>query len=429
MGGADRLPKVSIVIPTYNRAEMLKQALRSVLAQTFTDYEAIVVDDGSTDNTREAVESFRDERVRYVWQENQWLAAARNTGIAHATGDLVAFLDSDDLWFPNMLELLVPAFERYPQAGLVYSSHARVFDDISFPYLQDFVCGREQEMVGNQYHYFLTGDKMGVDEVLVRRELFDKIGGFDRSLRYCEDWNMWLRIAKEADFCYIPGPVSAVRVHQGQMSKDDAGMLECELRQLREFAPADCSREVSESILLTEMNLYARHAYLVLSQDVDQATRWLSHARQIADSLHRPDALMMYLVGYALFDSMYTTEDKKRAAGVLSSCIAELSRQGSKVWARDGVRCFWRFAATHASRLGDFSTALEWLHIMRDQSGLGRDAVKLVVKEGLTVVRSLMSRRRGRAVLPIETLLPRIANGMYGDISAEPPSVCREEHL
>ncbi|MCK4819314.1 glycosyltransferase family 2 protein, partial [bacterium] len=108
------IPNVSVIIPTCNRAEYITQAIDSVLAQTYTDYEIIVVDDGSTDNTKEVMEPYMD-RIRYIYQENAGVSAARNTGIKAAKGDWVAFLDSDDEWLPGKLAVQIRAVERHPQ--------------------------------------------------------------------------------------------------------------------------------------------------------------------------------------------------------------------------------------------------------------------------------------------------------------------------
>jgi len=413
------MPCVSIVIPTYNRAELLKQALRSVLSQTFTDYEAIVVDDGSTDNTREAVESFRDDRFKYVWQENRGLGGARNTGLAHSTGDLVAFLDSDDLLFPNMLELLVPAFDRHPQVGLVFGSHVRVFDDLSFPYPQDFIHSRKDEMVGNMHLDFLDVCRIGVDDLVVRRELFDRFGGFDGSLAHCHDWNMWLRLSKEVDFCAVPGPVSAVRMHPSQMSKDEPGMLECELGLLKAFSPTDRDAGLAKRLARAEIRIYTRRAYLLFDRDTAQAAQWLARAQQISDGIEEPATAATYVVDYASYASTYSDEDKERAAAASQRCAAELHRAGGPLSEADAARYFWRLAASHAYRLGDYRTALKWIGRLRREHGFGVYTKVLIAIAAMSAVRLLATRRAGRVIYPIESILPRIANppDATGDVS------------
>ena len=118
--------RISVIIPVYNQARYLENAIKSVLIQVFTDYELIVVDDGSTDNCREVVAQFGN-RVGYIWQENQGLAAARNTGIEAACGDMIALLDSDDLWLPGFLEKMMQTVSLQPEA-VVYCCRARCID-------------------------------------------------------------------------------------------------------------------------------------------------------------------------------------------------------------------------------------------------------------------------------------------------------------
>ena len=120
------MPRVSVIIPTYNRANMVGDAVQSVLEQSYADWELIVVDDGSQDNTRDVLADYSDPRIRYIYQENRKLPGARNTGIRAGTGEYVAFLDSDDLFTPGKLERQVAVLDRSPDVGLVASGWTEV---------------------------------------------------------------------------------------------------------------------------------------------------------------------------------------------------------------------------------------------------------------------------------------------------------------
>jgi glycosyltransferase involved in cell wall biosynthesis len=120
---AGRLPVVSVIVPTYQRRESVQRAVRSVLAQTFRDFELIVVDDGSRDGTRASLAALGDS-ITYIWQENRGVSAARNAGLERARGELVAFLDSDDRWLPEHLTVMVALLRRHPEAVLASSSRA-----------------------------------------------------------------------------------------------------------------------------------------------------------------------------------------------------------------------------------------------------------------------------------------------------------------
>lgn len=213
------MPTVSIIVPAYNQSRYLGDAIRSALAQTRADLEVIVVDDGSTDDTPAVCQGFTDPRVRYVWQENRGLSAARNTGLREARGEFLSFLDSDDQFLPEKLELLLAAFERDPGLGLV-AGQAVLIDQEGRPIGEVFdrplPAGLADLLLGNPLH---------VGSVLLRREWQARVGHFDETLRSYEDWDMWLRLARAG--CrmeWVPKPVSLYRFHLEQMTRIGAQM-------------------------------------------------------------------------------------------------------------------------------------------------------------------------------------------------------------
>jgi len=208
------MPRVSVVIPTYNSSDLVVQAVASVLAQSYADYEIIVVDDGSTDNTRNVLAPYAD-RIRYVWQENQERSAARNRGIRLACGELVAFLDADDVWLSGHLEQHVTALDDNPEAVLAYSSVQFIDTDglptkyHGHPHL-GAVGG--QTVVQSAYPRLCFGCAMFTCGVVVRRSAFDRAGLFDTHLNLGEDWEMWIRLARQGAFVYVPRVLSQYRV-------------------------------------------------------------------------------------------------------------------------------------------------------------------------------------------------------------------------
>jgi len=205
MGKAEN-PTVSVIIPTYNRAHLVGRAIRSVLNQTYQDFEIIVVDDGSTDNTEEVVKGFNDDRIRYIWHdENRGGAAARNTGIKAAQGEYIAFLDSDDEWLPEKLEKQVKAFEdALPDVGVVYTDFRRLDKrgdkELRFAKVM-------REVSGDIHRDLLEGNFIGTPTALVRRECFDKVGMFDERLPRLQDWELWIRISKYYHFKCLDEPL------------------------------------------------------------------------------------------------------------------------------------------------------------------------------------------------------------------------------
>lgn len=209
------MPLVSVVIPAYNAGPFLGEALDSVFAQGYADLEVIVVDDGSTDNTREVAESYGD-RIRYIRQDNAGASAARNRGIREAKGDFVAFLDADDLWVPSKLQKQLELFDQRPELGMV------ITDCIAFGEWGEYVPPgdkRERLMVGDICQNIFLYSGVGTPSVMVRREVFDKVGMFNENLPLAEDDNMWIRIAADYPVELIDEVLVRVRDHANRSTK------------------------------------------------------------------------------------------------------------------------------------------------------------------------------------------------------------------
>jgi glycosyltransferase involved in cell wall biosynthesis len=203
-------PKISVIIPTYNRASLVSQAIDSVLDQTYQDLEIIIVDDGSTDNTRELLKPYKN-KIRYIYQENRGGAAARNTGIKNAKGKYIAFLDSDDLWFPDKLEKQVRILDKNDEIGLVYSNCVNINDSGSF---NNVLMKSKRIQSGNIFDALIVG-KTGcpLQTWLVRRICFNKVGDFDKEFRTSHDREMLVRIAAEFKVYGIKEPLTIFRQH------------------------------------------------------------------------------------------------------------------------------------------------------------------------------------------------------------------------
>jgi glycosyltransferase involved in cell wall biosynthesis len=209
-------PRVSAVVPAYNAARTIGRTLASALTQTISDLEVIVVDDGSADATREVVEGIDDPRLQLVSQANAGVATARNTGIAQAHGDWVAFLDSDDIWLPNKLQRQLELMAAKP--GCMASQGSAYFVDDELRPLKLRRC----VPVENPLLTFLRFQNLpnAASSWIVRRELLDQIGGFDPDLVILEDWEFSLRLARYANPLCIDEPLTLYRVHPGNRSRD-----------------------------------------------------------------------------------------------------------------------------------------------------------------------------------------------------------------
>lgn len=186
------MPKVSVIMPTYNRSWIISRAVQSVLTQTFSDFELIIIDDGSTDDTGEKVRAIHDDRIIvHTIPENKGQSHARNEGLKIAIGELIAYLDSDNLWYPQYLEVMVSELtEKYE---LIYASQ------------NVLLCAGTKEnltVIGRQvrdYSYnpdgLTRGNFIDINCTMHRKSVLDEVGGFDESLRTLEDWDLFARIA------------------------------------------------------------------------------------------------------------------------------------------------------------------------------------------------------------------------------------------
>ncbi|MBI4777213.1 MAG: glycosyltransferase [Deltaproteobacteria bacterium] len=208
------MPLVSVIIPTYNRASRLEEAVRSVLDQTFRDFELIVVDDGSTDGTREMLEGF-GAGVKVLVQARSGVSAARNLGIEAARGPLIAFLDSDDLWLDRKLEVQAAHFRMRPKSLIcqteeVWIRKGRRVNPKAY----------HKKRSGNIFRISLERCMVSPSAVMLRRSLLEEVGVFDTSMEACEDYDLWLRVACRHPVALIDEPLTIKRGgHSDQLSR------------------------------------------------------------------------------------------------------------------------------------------------------------------------------------------------------------------
>jgi len=237
------MPKVSVVVPTYNNAQYIRQALDSVFDQTFTDYEIIVVDDGSTDETHRELESY-GRRIRYHRQDNGGLAVARNTGMRLANGDLLTYLDADDVWERDNLLFKTSLLERHSDLGGVFSEFS-IFDDRQtrhergsrqmFPFFERtgrdlrHVLGTPRSAIvrdgrtvlartGFAFDSLFWGNFILPTSMILRLEAARAVGDFEPELRTQQDYEYWLRFSKRYPLAYIDEPLVRYRRHPGQLT-------------------------------------------------------------------------------------------------------------------------------------------------------------------------------------------------------------------
>ena len=198
------MEKISVIIPTYNRAKELKRSVESVRAQTYDNFELIIVDDGSKDNTQEVIASIPDERIRYIkLEQNRGAAGARNEGVRASKCDLIAFQDSDDIWREEKLERQMEYWRIHPDCGLVYcayQAHRILEGKIVDEWVVSAQNGDSKRSLLGQ---LLRSNSIGTPAMLMKKECFLGAGGFNESLRSLEDWDLALRIAEKYEIGYV----------------------------------------------------------------------------------------------------------------------------------------------------------------------------------------------------------------------------------
>ncbi len=223
------MPKVSVVIPAYNAMTYLPETVESVLKQTFSDYEVLIINDGSSDHIVEWAAQVTDPQVSIISQQNQGVSAARNTGIAQAQGEYIAFLDADDLWEPTKLEKQVGCLEANPSVGLVYTWTALI-DQFGQPTRRVWTSHIE----GNVWEHIVVDDMISNgSSPMVRRRCFETAGVFDPNINSSEDRDMWIRIAVNYPFAVVKEVLTLYRRHPHNTTNQRQKMIQ-DLRQVIE---------------------------------------------------------------------------------------------------------------------------------------------------------------------------------------------------
>jgi glycosyltransferase involved in cell wall biosynthesis len=259
-------PTVSVLIPSYNHARFLPAALQSVFDQTFTDYEIVVVDDGSTDGSVELLQQY-GERIRLFTQPNRGTYPTLNRCIAESKGRYLAILNSDDLWAPTKLEKQVAVLEAQLQVGLVHTDGR--FIDGEGNILEGNPLGFEWPRTpsGNIIEALVRCNKIIASSVLIRRECFERLGGFREDLFGSGDWEMWFRVALEYDIAFIDEPLTFYRVHGANASFQHRRVYEDDVRVREETIHANEARLWQRANDPRAMRLALAHSYACLGTE------------------------------------------------------------------------------------------------------------------------------------------------------------------
>lgn len=283
------MPLVSVIVPTYNSARYVTAAVDSILDQSFKDFEVLVIDDGSTDDTRTVLARYGSP-VRYIHQSNRGVSIARNRGIAESTGKYIAFLDADDTWFPAKLERQLDALTQTPGYRLCYTGFRFVDDQMRS--LRDHRPRQfDDALEGLLFHGNIVSS---ICTVLVERALFDQVGGFDPELSQCADWDMWVRLARTTRFLVIEDLLVTYRQHATNMSRSVA-LLERDSRRVLEKGFAD---PATPETMRARANRAIARNWMVLAGSYYHARDYRNFMRSALQALWLDPTQAGRLVGY-----------------------------------------------------------------------------------------------------------------------------------
>jgi len=282
-------PNVSVVIPTYNSAHFLREAIASVHAQQWPALEIIVVDDGSTDDTETVVNALSGSGdLRFIRQENAGAASARNTGIAAAKGEWIAFLDADDVWLPGKLTNQLAELEKRPNAAFSYTN---VTLRSATGEENDLECGNADRPLLLQ---LIGGNLFATPTVVVRRDSLQKIGLFAPQLRTGEDWDMWMRLAAHFEHVRVPRPLTVISV--ADQTKFPLETLErCTLQSLQRLFSCRRIQQDWPGVASSRRLIYSWH-YSVLARSYLRHGRLVDFCRLASRALLSHPAGLGYLL-------------------------------------------------------------------------------------------------------------------------------------
>jgi glycosyltransferase involved in cell wall biosynthesis len=248
------IPLVSVIIPTYNRGWCLNDAVDSVFSQTYERYELIVVDDGSEDDTGKRLSRY--ENITVITQDNRGVSAARNRGIALSNGDLIAFLDSDDLWLPEKLIAQVSFFQANPKALVCQTQETWIRNGRRI-----HPKSRHQKESGKFFERSLELCLVSPSAVMIKKRLFEVVGVFDESLPACEDYDLWLRVGVSIPIFLIDEPLVIKRGGHADQLSSHAGLDKYRIQSIKKLLESGTlsqgQREAAAAVLQNKCHIYA----------------------------------------------------------------------------------------------------------------------------------------------------------------------------
>ena len=264
--------KVSIVMAAYNPGRFIVPAIESLLNQTYENLEVIIINDGSTDNTAQLVQPYlQDDRLRYYEQENAGQTIAKNNGIKHATGEFVGFLDADDFFALNKIEMQISAFDLDPRIGVVYSNAASVNEHSQVTKFRSNAWTCYSGIVTEQ---LFRRNFIPFSAAIIRKQALDELGAFDESIAMGIDWELWLRLSTKYHFHHIDETLLYYRIWEGQMSHKWKKRYEWTDHIMRQFVAQYPEALSDKAIRTAYADTYTCRGNLYLSREQNRAAAW-----------------------------------------------------------------------------------------------------------------------------------------------------------
>jgi len=269
-------PLVSIITPTYNRADFISEAVESVLVQSYPDFELLIVDDGSEDNTSEVLGPYlNDSRIKLFRQENQGQSVARNLALAEAKGEFICFLDSDNYWPKEKLEQQVRLFEKHPETDVLYGDNVIINEE-----------GRElsrknmSRYSGSIARQMIKDNCVAMNTTMARRKCFDEMGGMSGKRRVADDYDLWLRLSAKYIFRYEPEYWAWYRVMEDQISSDKTRRFKVNEEIIRDFR-----RDYPDALSIKEFDRGFAHFHLRKGRYLGSAGRKAEGIKEIGKAI------------------------------------------------------------------------------------------------------------------------------------------------
>ena len=304
----DNRPVVSVILPTYNRKNLVGKAIQSVLEQNYRNLELIIIDDASTDGTEEIIKEFKDARILYLRNPvNRGGGAARNTGIKVAKGSFIAFQDSDDLWLPDKLEKQMAVFKVSPEnVGVVYTQCDRREGD----QVRRIPGEHTPQKNGDLFKGLLSENFITLPTVVIKKVCLEKVGGFDESLPRLQDWEFFIRIARYFEFQYIPEPLVYSFFTPGSISsKPEALIRALEIILEKNLAEYKADPVLYAGRLIGLANLYR------LERNSRKSRQYLFEAFKVNYRAGLLVAILSSFLGSAFYDFYWELMSKAQEDG------------------------------------------------------------------------------------------------------------------